>query len=186
MKTLMTMLAVLLFGGTAQAATIHGACDDLQGTAGGAYGLCVAICEVPAEDESCMPTFVDGVLVADSLDNCRPASMKLVNKYLEKANGTPLPCGDYQSSVSCPCPEPDVDVTLPYSCSSQSNGSSGLIQRFPLDGSLTLFTVRPIKDGWVCRTVTRDGVRTVLPIPGAPGEGTEVDACLDVYNSYCP
>ena len=190
MKKLMMMLGaltalVLSYG--SQAETIHGACDDLQGTTGGAYGLCVAICEVPAEDEGCMPTFVDGVLVEDSFENCRPAAMKLVEKFQEKAPaGVELPCGDYQSSVSCPCPDPDVDASLPYSCSSQPNGSSGLIQRFPLDGSLTLFTVRPLKDGWVCRTVSRDGVRTVLPIPGQPGDGTEVDACIDKYRSYCP
>jgi hypothetical protein len=186
MKKLMMMLGALAVSAGVQAETIHGVCDDLQGTAGGAYGLCVAICEVPAEDDSCMPTFVDGVLVEDSFENCRPASMKLVNKYLEKANGVELPCGNYTSSVSCPCPDPDVDVTQPYSCIPRPNESGGGVTQIVPEGT-TLFTIVDLKArGWLCRTRTKDGVQTILPVPGQEGDGGEIDACLDIYNSYCP
>ena len=181
MKKLMTILMTmpLLLVAAAQAETIHGACDDLQGTAGGAYGLCVAICEVPAEDPGCAPTFVDGVLMEDSLDDCRPAAMKLVEKFQEKAPaGVELPCGDYQSSVACPCPDPGI--TNP-ACG--NIGSTFFVNE---SGAFTNFTIANLSIGWICRTIFQDGSRVILPVPGQPGDGTEVDACFAIYDSYCP
>ena len=187
MKKLMMMMMTLplLLVAAAQAETIHGACDDLQGTAGGAYGLCVAICEVPAEDEGCTPTYIDGVLVEDSLDDCRPAAMRLVEKFQEKAPvGVELPCGDYQTSVACPCPNPDIDVSQPYSCIPRLSGG-GVTQLN--NGALSNFSISNIPTrGWFCRTQYSDGTRIILPVPGQEGDGTEVDACIDKYRSYCP
>ena len=111
LKYVMTLLVALTgFTTQAQAETIHGVCDPLQGT-GGAYGLCVAICEVPAESEECDITFLDGNLVEESFENCRPAQRKLVDKFFDKAPaGTELPCGNYTTTPveACPCEYPQV------------------------------------------------------------------------------
>ena len=182
MKKLLTTLAALTLSTGVQAETIHGACDGLAGT-GAAYGLCVAICEVPAEDEGCMPTYIDGVLVEDSLNDCRPASMKLIEKFQDKAPaGTELPCGDYTSSVACPFPDPDFTPGEVTSCFPRPDGGGGVNGPFPSAFTLANLITR----GWTCRTVLSDGSRTILPVPGIQGEGTELDACLGVFNSLCP
>jgi len=184
-KLMMMMLGALAVSAGAQAETIHGACDDLQGTAGGAYGLCVAICEVPAEDENCMPTYVDGVLVADSLENCRPASAKLIEKFHEKAPvGVDLPCGDYQSSVACPCPDPMMDNIS--ACIPRSTGGgqvNGVVQP---NGEIPSFIIGISAGNWVCRTIEKDGTGVLLTVPGPLAPNPDADACLDIYRSYCP
>jgi len=72
----------------------EGICDDLQGGTPSLFGLCVAFCEA----HDCVPDLG----AEDPLENCKPASKKIFDKYnARKQPGDPLmPC---LTEGDCPC-----------------------------------------------------------------------------------
>lgn len=105
------VIGVVLYCGIASAQTPDGetpaeesVCDDLKWATPGLYGLCVAFCEA----QDCEPDFS----LANPLENCRPASRKILDNYRKKMQpGDPdMPC----IQEPCPCWSPDeLDLLWP-------------------------------------------------------------------------
>jgi hypothetical protein len=94
------IIGAVLFCVTAYAKTQDGetpaeesVCDELKWATPGLYGLCVAFCEA----QDCEPDFT----LANPLENCKPASRKILEKYRKKMRpGDPnMPC----IQEPCPC-----------------------------------------------------------------------------------
>lgn len=151
-----------------------GLCDELKGTPNGAYGLCVAIMEVPADD--CTPAFdPEGSLLAESLIACRPATRKLVDKFLEKTEGTDikLPGADYQEPAVCPCQS--VADTIAF------EGKYSWPTGYSLEGFQGYFYVEQGVSGAFCGAKNFETGET---IPGIPINAEEFTVCVNYWTNY--
>jgi hypothetical protein len=68
-------------------------CDELQGGTPGLYGLCVAFNEA----QDCEPDYT----LEDPLENCKPASRKILEAYNRKRNASDPPMPGIEDP--CPC-----------------------------------------------------------------------------------
>jgi len=117
-------------------------CDVLQGGTTGLYGLCLGYCEA----QDCDPDF-DAV---DPFGHCKPASRKILEKYLEKMlPGDPVmpcvstPCSCFTADELLAIPATDGPVETYALCTATS------IRSFPLDefGVPLDYTAQVIIDG---------------------------------------